>query len=457
MNRLKFALRLFVLVLFTTAFASGKAGYEKVTEKTLFNGEKLYEYRLDNGFRVLFVPRHKAEVLTYQVWFRVGSLNEKLDPTLKKTGLAHLFVHMMFRGSKNYPDGKFDEITSRIGSEKQNATTYYYRTNYYESVPSSKLETIMELEADRMANLNLKKEVLEKEKGAVVGEYRRAMDQPTRKAWYELMRLMYRESPYRWTVLGSEEEIKGFTLEEAQYFYKTFYAPNNATLIVIGDTTEEKLMGLVTEYYGGMKAQQVPRPPVPDEPIQKKERKETFSHRQATSEILMMGYRIPSISHPDIVPLSLLSTHLSTGMESRFRKLLVDRGIAVGASAGTSSSPDVFQVFVNMAEGQKSSKALSIIDNEISSIVKKGISEKEFRRALNQELLNLYDDISDSSSLGTWLGEYLMLSDNYMRGFEVIDAYKSIKPEDLQRVAKQYLTKKNRSVVVVTPAKKGTS
>src|SRR5690606_16897697 len=126
----------------------------------------LEEFKLKNGFRVLLVPRHQAQVLTYQVWFDVGSLNEKLDPKLKKTGLAHLFEHMMFRGSEKYPDGMFDQITSRLGAEKQNATTYFYRTNYYESVPSSQLERIIELEADRMANLKIDPQLLEKEKGA---------------------------------------------------------------------------------------------------------------------------------------------------------------------------------------------------------------------------------------------------------------------------------------------------
>src|SRR5438128_8810116 len=117
------------------------AAYEKVDTKTLFNGDKLFEYKLNNGLRVILVPRHQAKVLTYQIWFKVGSVDEKLDPRLKKTGLAHLFEHMMFRGSKKYPDGKFDEITARIGGDKQNATTYFYRTNYYESIPSNQLET----------------------------------------------------------------------------------------------------------------------------------------------------------------------------------------------------------------------------------------------------------------------------------------------------------------------------
>lgn len=430
------------------------SNYKKVTKRELFNGETLSEFRLKNGLRVLLVSRHQAKVLTYQVWFRVGAVNEKLDPHLKKTGLAHLFEHMMFRGSDKYPDGKFDELTARIGGEHQNATTYYYRTNYYESVPSNQLERIMELESDRMANLNLTEEIFKKEKSVVVGEYRRAMDSPTRMAWYELMRLMYKKAPYQWKVSGTEKEIKGFTLKEAQYFYKTFYAPNNATIIVVGDVAEKKLMDYMVEYYGDMESQTIPRPPIPKEPMQKKLRMVAKTHRQATSETLLMGYHIPSISFPDVVPLSLLSTHLSIGMESRFRKLLVDAGVAVGASAGVSSQPDVFQVFVQLAEKKKAETAMRIINKEIALIQKKLIPKLSFRRAMNQELLGLYDDISKNSSLGNWLGEYLMLSGNYMRGFEIIDRYKTIRRKDIRRVAKQYLKKKNRSVVIVRPEKK---
>jgi len=428
--------------------------YEKVVEKKLFNGETLQEFRLKNGFRVILVPRHQAKVLTYQVWFNVGSINEKLDPKLQKTGLAHLFEHMMFRGTAKYPDGRFDELTSRLGGDKQNATTHFYRTNYYESIPSQQLEKLMELESDRMANLNLTSELFEKEKGAVVGEYRRHMDTPSGVASDELLKLMYEVAPFRYTVLGTESEIKGFTLEEAKYFYRTFYAPNNATLIVIGDAKEADLLPLVVKYYGDMKPQQIPNVPIPAEPIQKKERKLTITHPQATSELALISYPIIPITHPDVVPLALLQTHLARGMEGRLRKLLVDTGIAVSAAASAGAKPDMFEFYIQMTEKHSVPKALAILDKELASLAAKPISAAAFERALSQELLNLYSDISSNSELGSWLGEFLMLSGDYMRGFEIIDLYKGLKPKDLQRVAKEYFPKSRRSVVVVRPAGK---
>ena len=447
--------RLVALGFFLSSSLSWGAPFERLVEKKLFNGELVKEFKFQNGLKVLLVSRHQAPVLTYQVWFDVGSLNEKMDQKLKKTGLAHLFEHMMFRGTKKYPDGKFDELTSRMGSDKQNATTYYYRTNYFESVPSYQLEKIMELESDRMANLHLDGELLEKEKGAVVGELRRALDNPSRLAWDELMRLVYSEAPYRYTVIGTEEEIKGFTLEEAEYFYRTFYAPNNCTLIVVGDVKEETLLPLVEKFYGSMKPQEIPKLTFTEEPAQTKERKWEGKHPQATSEILLVGYRIPPVSDAEMVPLSLISSHLSNGMESRLRKALVDTGIAVGANAGVSHRPDLFEFSVSLAEKHSGEEALRIIDREIALLHQSKVSKADFERALNQELLSVYDSIGNNNSLANLMGEYLMISGNYLRGLEILEGYKKLSSGDLQKTAKKYFKKENRSVVIVRPAKKG--
>lgn len=454
--KIKFLI-VFVVFLVLKTSPSFSADYEKVAEKKLFNGELLTEFKLPNGLKVLFLPRHEAKVLTFQTWFDIGSLDEKMDAKLKKTGLAHLFEHMMFRGTEKYPDGKFDELTSRMGSDKQNATTYFYRTNYYESIPSSQLKLLLELESDRMANLKLDGALLEKEKGAVVGELRRALDNPGRIAWDELNRTVFEVAPFRFTVIGTEEEIKGFSLEEAQYFYKTFYAPNNATIVIVGDTNEEELMKWVVKYYGDMKSQEIPRYKMPEEPVQKKERRVEKTHPQATSDILLVGYRIPSVNSPDIVSLSLLSTHLSTGMEARLRKALVDTGIAVSAGCGVSNVPDYLEISVSLAEKHKAEEALEIIDREVNLVKSQTIKKDEFERALNQELLSLYNMIEDNSSMANMLGDYLMVSGNYMRGFEIIDEFKKLKPMDLKAVAKKYLTKDSRSIVIVRPPSKKSS
>jgi zinc protease len=449
-----------VLVLFSVSTSRSDAepaGYQKVTEKTFFNGEKITEYALPNGLRVLLVPRHQAKVLTYQVWFHVGSNDEKLDPKLKKTGLAHLFEHMMFRGSEKFPEGQFDIITSRLGAERQNATTSSYRTNYFENVPSKFLEKIILLESDRMEHLKLNKEGFEKEKGAVVGELRRHNDVPATAAMNELMTLSYEALPFRYTTIGTEAEIRGFTMEEGEYFYRTFYSPNNATVIVIGDTTEQVLMPLIVKYYGAMKSQKLPVDAMPTEPVQTKERRSTITHPQATTETLLVGYKIPPVTSEDVAPLSLLSDHLSAGMESRFRKVFIDTGIAVRATSDVGSFPDQMQFYVQMAEKHNAGEALKILDREIATLRSKAISKESFERALNQDLLGVYSGIGDNMNLGNWLGEYLTMCGNYMRGFELVAQYKSQTPAELLRVAKKYLVKESRSVVIVKPGPKGKS
>ncbi|MCB0404813.1 MAG: insulinase family protein [Bdellovibrionales bacterium] len=442
-------------LLFFVSVRCHSASYQKIAEHTLFNGDKLTEFRLENGLQVLHVPRHQAKVLTYQVWFRVGSLDEKLDAKLKKTGLAHLFEHMMFRGTPKYPDGVFDKLVSRMGGTQQNASTYYYRTNYYESVPSDQLETLMTLESDRMQNLQITTTLFEKEKGAVVGELRRHLDSPLSVGMDQLLETAFRVAPYRFTVIGNEKEINGFTIEEANYFYKTYYAPNNATLIVVGDVDAGRLMSLTSKYYGSMKSQEVPKYKIPAEPPQKKERKIFTRHKQATSDSLLVGYRIPPVDSPDFTSLALLATHLSTGMEGRLRKLLVDPGIAVSANGAPSSKPDLFEFVVSLSEKHRAENALSIIDREIANLQKKAISDQDFQRALSQEKLDMYGSIGSNSSLANMLGEYLVLSGDYLLGFKMLAAFEKLTPADLQNAAKQHLNKKQRTVVVIRPEKRG--
>jgi zinc protease len=448
--------RLFLLAWCLTATLGVAAfGYEKVKSTKLFNGETVDEFKLANGLRVLFIPRHQAKVLTYQTWFDVGSVDEKLDPKLNKTGLAHLFEHMMFRGTAKYPEGKFMELTSRMGASRQNASTSFYRTNYYQSIPSSQLDKLMDMESDRMRNLLLTKPQLDKEKGAVVSEYRRYhLDMPSTMANEELNRQLFDQSPYRWTIIGTEDDIKNFALEEAQYFYKTYYAPNNCTLIVVGDTTESELMKLVERYYGDMKQFEVPRRPIASEPPRKKERRAEKTHPQATSELLLVGYHIPSIESADVASLSLLGSHLSSGMEARLRKALVDTGIAVGANAAPGWKPDVFDISVHVAEGHTANEALRVVDRELDSLTKRPISAQSFERALNQDLLDVYSAVGSDSAMGNILGEYLMLSGSYVRAFEILEASKTLTPKDLMRVAKKYFTKTNRAIVIMTPEKK---
>ena len=433
--------------------ASGQ-GYQKVADHPIFTKEVISEYQLPNGFRVLLLPRHQSKLLTYQTWFSAGSLAEKADKKLKKTGLAHLFEHMMFRGTEKYPDGQFDQKTSELGAHRQNATTYFYRTNYYEDIPSAQLEKLMELESDRMAHLKLDRELLEREKGAVVGELRRLLDSPLRMGYDALLALTFERALFRYTVIGTEAEIKGFSLEEGQYFYKTYYAPNDATLIIVGDTTESELLPFVMKYYGTMQRQTVPEIELPEEPVQKKARVAQITHPQATSDILLLAYPGPAVTDSDYIALSVLANHLSSGMEARFRKLLVDKGIAVSTSVEVQSRPNLFQVHVDLAESHSASEALKIVEKELRALTQKPIPRADFSRAVNQQKLDVYSNVNSNHAVGELLGEYLTLCGNYMRGFEVIEGYSKVSPKDVLAAAKKYLVPARKNVVFVLPGQR---
>lgn len=179
------------------------------------------------------------------------------------------------------------------------------------------------------------------------------------------------------------------------------------------------------------------------------------SHAQATSEILLVAYPAPPIGSPDQSVGALVETHLGAGMEGRLRKSLVDRGVAVHASASSASKPDIFEFYVQMAEGHHAEEALSVVDREIQTLKSSKLPANALERSLNQNLLSLYSEISDNAQFGNFLGESLMLSGNYMRGFEIIEGVKKVSLLDIQRFAKEYLIKERRSVVILRPEKKG--
>ncbi|MGZ3696261.1 MAG: M16 family metallopeptidase, partial [Bdellovibrionota bacterium] len=307
---------------------------EKIRSTKLPNGLPVEEYRLDNGLQILLVQDHSAPVFTYQVWFKVGSATEKMDPKLQKTGLAHLFEHMMFRGTAKVPDGDFAKQMSAAGESGLNATTWLDRTNYFESLPKDKLELAFTLESDRMANLALDDKLFKTELGAVFGERKMGRDKPSRVANDELWELAFDKHPYKWTTMGTTEELNSFTVDEANYFYKTYYAPNNATIILIGDFDTGKALHLAEKYYGKYKAQEIPhREPAPEAPQTAAREKEIF-HPLATADLLEIGYHIPDSKNADIPALQVLGAVLSTGNGSIMEQELVQEGLASSIGAG---------------------------------------------------------------------------------------------------------------------------
>ncbi len=436
------------------AAAKPKALTEKVTETKLPNGLVVHEYRMKNGMQLLFVPDHSAPVFTYQVWFKVGSAGEKMDPRLKKTGLAHFFEHMMFRGTKKVGEGQLDAKLSAAGSVGLNATTWLDRTNYFESLPKEKLELAFDLESDRMVNLVINEKAFKNELGAVLGELKVRKDKPGSIAYENVWELAYDVHPYKYSVIGTEEELNSFSVDDAMYFYKMNYSPNNASLILIGDFEIPKAIALAEKYYGKLEPKDLPKPEVPIEPIQEKMRRRELTHPLANSNFLYWGFKIPDGKSQDIATLEVIGAMLSTGDGSILERELVQTGNAasIGAGPGRHRYPGLFFVTIQMAPGKDDKLAFKSLEKALERFRDGDVTEPEIERARNQYLLGSYNELLNASSIGTNLGESLVTTDNYLREFQLIDELKKVTKEDIKRVANAYLVEKNSSLVRVTPA-----
>ncbi len=425
----------------------------KVGSSKLPNGLEVQEYKLDNGMQLLLIPDHTAPVFSYQVWFKVGSATERLDPKLQKTGLAHLFEHMMFRGTKTVKD--FDERISSAGAVGNNATTWLDRTCYFESLPKERLELIFQLEADRMANLDLDDKLFHDELGAVIGEYKMDKDKPMRVAFSELWDLAFTKHPYKYDTMGTIEELHSFKVEEAQYFYKTYYAPNNATLILIGDISVPKALALAEKYYGKYKSQVIPERIPPVEPEQKEARRKEVTHPLANSEIVLIGYKTPVINHPDGAALEVAAAVLSAGESSLLEQALVQKGIAssVSASAYKLRYPGLFVIEAQGAPGKSASEIIKTIHENVDKLIEGKIGEIQVARAKNQFLLSSYNDLDNQTNIAQSIGESLVSSDNYHRGFDILEEVKTVTTKELQRVAKTYFVDSQSSTVIISPEK----
>jgi zinc protease len=408
------------------------------------NGLPLTQFALSNGLQLYVVENRAAPVFTYETWFKVGSKDEKLDPALKATGLAHLFEHMMFRGTKKFPDGQFDEVLARSGVDDENATTWLDRTNYYQSLPNNKLELVIELESDRMVNLALDEKLLETEKGAVLGEYRMGLDDPDMVSYDKLYEAAYQVHPYRYTTIGTEEEIKSFTVEMANYFYRKYYAPNNATIIVVGDVDPAQVYELVEKHYDSIASHPIEFQEAPAEPEQKETRFSEFHHPQLSQVRVLFGYSTVPVSHLDFAPLWLILSAMTYGQGAILEEEWVNSGVAISCYGDLNQfrDPGLFILMADLQSDHESEEGIQKLETILNQVFSKlGTSEfaqEVIERARNQLLLSIYQQCEDNASLASLMGEFISSVGDPTFAFELLKRVERTSVEDLMRVAKQY-------------------
>ena len=289
---------------------------------------RIERYRLtDNGLTVLIWEDHRAPVISFQTWFGVGSRHERRG----RTGMAHLFEHLMFKATSNTPEGEFDRILESRGAQT-NAATWVDWTYYKEKLPAGNLDLVCRLEADRMEHMILNEGQLESEREVVINERLLRVDNdPDGKLYERLYHLAYGDHPYGWPTIGWMEDIKAISLEDCLEFYRRYYAPNNATVTIVGDVTTSEVLETIARYYGHMPAQDVPAEGAWVEPVQTAARREELE-LPITAERGLFAWHAVSASDPDHAALEVLDELLTGGASSRLYKTLVtDMELCSGA------------------------------------------------------------------------------------------------------------------------------
>ena len=294
-------------------------------------------HRLANGLLVLAAEIHSLPILSHQVHFAAGSRYEK--PGI--TGISHLFEHLMFKGTRRVKPEEFARIIQAHGGTL-NAFTTTDNTSYYENLPGGKLELAMDLEADRLANLQLTSETLEPEREVVRSERKlRSVNSPFGLLIEQLSALAYEQHPYRWPVIGWDADLKTLTIDDCREYYRTHYSPNNAVVVVVGDVAAEDVFRLAENFYGPIPAQPAPAPTITPEKSQRGEKRAVYK-KVSQVAAFFAAFHIPGIAHPDLVPMQILCTVLSSGRSSIFFQKFEKPGKAVEAQAEMGSPPFFF-------------------------------------------------------------------------------------------------------------------
>ena len=406
---------------------------------------EVHEHVLKNGLRILIHEDHTAPIISYYSFVNVGSVNEKPN----QTGIAHLFEHMMFLGTQKYGKKEYDAILAAHGGVNNAATSQDY-TNYFADIPSSHLELVMQLESDRLVNLNLTQENLNSEREVVKEERRLRVDNnPMGKMYLALFELAFPNHPYYWPTIGYMKDLNQLTVPQCQEFYKTYYSPNNTVLALVGDIDPKKALDLFKKYYENLPPQKIPELKAPEIPQQKKQRVKILKE-PTQSEVMLMGYPTPATGHPDMYALDILSKILSSGKTSRlFKRLIYEEQVASAAwgSHYGLKQAGLFLFMVRMKPGFKIKKGEEYLFDEIQKIKTAKVTSRELTKAKNQILSGFLFGLKSKNEIAENLGLNQIYYGDYRHFFTDIDRYNEVTEEDIQKVAQKYLLKDRQNVV----------
>ncbi|GMV99823.1 MAG: hypothetical protein AMXMBFR84_09620 [Candidatus Hydrogenedentota bacterium] len=408
---------------------------------------------LDNGLRVVTMEDFSCPIVTVQVWYNVGSKDENPN----RQGFAHMFEHMMFRGTSNLPPEGYFQLINSVGGDL-NGTTDFDRTNYYQTVPANQLDLALWLEAERMLFLNINEEGFETERNVVKEERRLGLNAPYGTLFERVLPAIFTKHPYLWTPIGRIAHLEAAKIDELHHFWDTYYVPSNANLIIVGAVSHQQALEAAKSHFGWMPKYPKPEPVAIVEPDQTGERSVTLQERLGPVPMAVYAFRGVASKHPDEVPLSLLISVLAMGESSRLnvdlvktRKLCVETVVfdvflqqdgvfAIGGALNPFSKRETAPVF-------------AALDEHIARVQAEGITPEELQKAKNQRLRSIVFNQLTIADKAREIGDTIVNhgSPDWLNQEQA--AIEAVTNDDIQRVAKKYLTQERRTIVSVVPNK----
>ncbi|MCX8030277.1 MAG: insulinase family protein [Thermodesulfovibrionales bacterium] len=414
------------------------------------------EVYLDNGLKVIFIEDNKSPIVTFQIWYKVGSRNEPLG----KTGISHLLEHMMFKGTKNNPSKKFSNIIQKNGGIDNAFTTRDY-TMYFQTLPSNKINLSIELEADRMRNLLLKKEDVESEKMVVMEERRlRYEDDPQSSLLEEVIATAIKFQPYRWPIIGWMSDISSITKEDLYEHYRKHYCPENSFIVISGDVKPKEVLPMLKENFGKIKPcnnKELLRQKFLQYELEQKGEKRVYLKKEAKLPYLLVAYHVPSFPQQDNYALEVLSVILSSGKSSRlYREIVYNQKLAVNVFAdyyGLYLDPFLFFVGATAMPNVDIETLEKSIYSEIEKLKREPPTDREIQKAKNKIESSFIFSQDSNFSKGLYTGIFELHGDRRLIN-KYLEGIREVTKEDIKKVINKYFIDDNKTVGILIPVKK---
>lgn len=412
------------------------------------SADDIQSFTLDNGMKILVLEDHSIPNANMYIFWKVGSRNEV--PGI--TGLSHFFEHMMFNGSKKYGPKMFDRTMEAAGGAN-NAYTSENITAYTNWFPSDAMDLIFDLEADRIAHLDIDPAMVESERGVVTSERSTGLENSNfRTIWEEVKGSAFRAHPYSWSVIGHLSDIESWTQQDLIDYHRTYYAPNNAVVVIAGDVKFKEVKKMAEKHFGPIPAQDPPRKVVTVEPEQKGERRVYVQKESVTSANIMLAYHVPETGSDDWQALELLNDIMATGKSSRLQQSLIDEqqvATQVFTHLPEGFDPNLFIFYAVATPGTEAAVLEEAMITQINRIAKEGVTEDELTKVKNRKLVDFHRTMATINGKANTLGTYEVFYGDYNRLFTAPAEYETITAADIQRVAQTYFRKANRTVGVL--------